>query len=231
MPGGRAPCAAGNPPRRFASQCEVRCRRTSPRCWIFRSPPPAARWRFGPRGTRSSWAAPRGLHPTPWSGFPPVGSPASSDPPKTRRRLHGAEYDAMYLQEKIHLLAWQFEGGGDLFGALAAPVHAQRVGAFAEVESGLGESGRRRHRRVILQIVELSCQRFQSVAERLKFAVPLRLPVAGTSVHLAQQTIGAIDREHAGRGAAEYQSAQDAQGKNQQVHRTLRSRSARLMIC
>src|ERR1035441_1567271 len=36
------------------------------------------------------------------------------------------------------------------------PVHAQGVGAFAQVESGSGESGRLGNRRVFLQIVERS---------------------------------------------------------------------------
>ena len=38
MPGGRAPCAAGNPPQLFASRCAVRCLRTWQRCSISRSP-------------------------------------------------------------------------------------------------------------------------------------------------------------------------------------------------
>ena len=37
-PGGRARCAAGSLPRRFASRCRVRCRRTWRRCWISRRP-------------------------------------------------------------------------------------------------------------------------------------------------------------------------------------------------
>ena len=73
----------------------------------------------------------------------------------------------MHLQKKIHLLTRQFECGGDLFRALAAPVHAQCVGAFVQVESGLGEAGKRSYQRVFLQIVDLSGQCFHRITECL----------------------------------------------------------------
>jgi hypothetical protein len=57
------------------------------------------------------------------------------------------------FQEEVHLLTRQLECGGDLFRTLAAPVHAQRVGAFVQVESGLWEAGQRRYERVFLKIV------------------------------------------------------------------------------
>jgi hypothetical protein len=85
-------------------------------------------------------------------------------------------------------------------------VHAQGVGAFAQVESGLEKSGRRRNGRMILQVVNLCGQRVHSVTEGLKLGVALRLCVAGAFVHLAQQAMGAIDREQADRGTAEYQA-------------------------
>src|ERR1035441_6544663 len=67
------------------------------------------------------------------------------------------------------------------------PVHAQGVGAFAQVESGSGESGRLGNGRVFLQIVELGRQGVHGVTERLKFAVSARLLSGGRSLHLAQQ--------------------------------------------
>src|ERR1039457_856970 len=83
------------------------------------------------------------------------------------------------------------------------PVHAQGVGAFAQVESGSGESGRLGNGRVFLQIVELGRQGVHGVTERLKFAVSARLLSGGRSLHLAQQAIGAMDRKQADGRAGE----------------------------
>src|ERR1017187_9294688 len=111
------------------------------------------------------------------------------------------------------------------------PVHAQGVGAFAQVESGSGESGRLGNGRVFLQIVELGRQGVHGVTERLKFAVSARLLSGGRSFHLPQQAKGAMDRKQSEGRAGEDQSTQDAQGKKQGVHFTRRSRSCRLTIC
>ena len=133
---------------------------------LSESPTSGGCWRFGPMGTRSWWAVRRGTRPEARSGFPQTGSTASSDK-RAVRRLYVADYDTMHLQEKVHFLARQFQRGGDLLGALAAPVHAQCVGAFAEVESRPGYSGRRRDRRMILQVVDLGGQRLHGVTQRL----------------------------------------------------------------
>ena len=109
-------------------------------------------------------------------------------------------------------------------------VHAQGLGALVQVEAGLGESRRRRHGRVTLQVVKLRGEGFDGVTERLNAGVVLRLAFGGAPVHLTQDAMGAIDREQTDRGAAEDQATQDAQGKQKDVHRTLRSRSDRLMI-
>ena len=73
----------------------------------------------------------------------------------------------MHLEEKLHLLARQVQGGGDLFGALAVAVHAQGVGAFVQVESRFGKPGRLRYGRVLLQVVKLRGQCVHGIAERL----------------------------------------------------------------
>jgi hypothetical protein len=92
----------------------------------------------------------------------------------------------MHLQEKVDFLTGQFQGRCDLRGALTVTVHAQRLGALAQVEPRLGQPSWRSHGRVALKIVNLSREGIDCIAEGLHAGFIVRLTLGGALVHLTE---------------------------------------------